>query len=40
MVDIMDHVAQVQVIEGDFWDSGKTNRRLEQALLPADFKIE
>lgn len=39
MVDVMDNVAQVQVIEGDFWHSGKTNRRLEQAILPGDFKI-
>jgi lipopolysaccharide transport system ATP-binding protein len=40
MVDIMDYVAQVHVIAGDFWKSGRTNRRLEQALLPADFKIQ
>lgn len=36
-LDAMDNVAQINILESDFYNSGKLNRRLNQALIPASF---
>lgn len=38
-LDVIENAAQINVIEGDIWNSGKINRRLNQAIIPAEYKI-